>query len=249
MKYSFTPETPLEETVDSACRRVKTRRELADALGNELRLQREYAARVFVEVAHCDAALLQEFSAEIIDALDRPESLTRYCMIEVIGILASQNPKLVLTAYEPLEDCLYDEDSGTVRLYAFRVFAAYGATGTARSSKVWPDLAMALRCFHGDPEFIPMVNELITMLSGKADQKVKDAAAELFYFDLENARGLLRRKAEAIAEFAPDTITRLRAETQRKVDEAEARKAAEAAAAEAAKADSEVDDDEDEEEE
>jgi len=246
MKYSFTTETPLEETVDSACRRVKTRRELADALGNQARSIREYAARVMVEVAHSDIALLKDFDADIIDALDRPESLTRYSMVEIIGDLARSNPKIVLTAYEPLEDCLYDEDSGTVRLYAFRVFAAYGATGSARSNKVWPDLSMALRCYHGDPEFIPMINELIAMLNGKADQKVKDAAAELFFFDTENARGLLKRKAEIIASFAPETVARIRAEAKRKADEAEARRAAEAAAAEAAKESSDVDDDEDE---
>ena len=242
MKYSFTPETPLAETVDSALRRVKTRRELADALGNESRAIREYAAQVLVEVAQADISLLQDFEDDIIDALDRPESLTRYSMVEVIGALAQLNPKIVLKAYEPLEDCLYDEDSGTVRLYAFRVFAAYGATRTARSQKVWPDLSMALRCFHGDPEFIPMMNELIMMLNGKADQKVKDSAAELFFFDIENARGLLKRKAETIATFAPETVERIRVETQRKADEAEARKAAEAAAA------AEEDDDEEEDE-
>jgi len=243
MKYSFTSETPLEETIDSALRRVKTRRELADALGNESRMLREYAAQVFVGVAGSDATLLQDFEDDIVDALDRPESLTRYSMLEVIAALSQLDSKIVLKAYEPLEDCLYDEDSGTVRLYAFRVFAAYGASGPARSQKVWSDLSMALRCYRGDQEFIPMMNELITMLGGKVDQKVKDSAAELFFFDIENAKGLLKRKAELVATFAPEVIEQLRAEAQRKSDEAEARKAAEAEAAEAAN-----DDEEDEEE-
>jgi hypothetical protein len=246
MKYSFTIDTPSEEILDAALKRVKTRRELVDALGCDTRLLREYAACALCAVAQVDAKLLLDFEAEIIDALDRPESLTRYTIIEVIGALTREKPKIVLSAYEPLQDCLYDEDSGTVRLYTFRVLAAYGATGTARSQKVWPDLSMAIRCYHGDPEFIAMVNELIAMLSAKADISVKEAAAELFAFDADNARGTLKRKAQAVTAFAPQVIERLHREAKRKADAAQAAKEAEARAAAraaAAAADDSSDDD------
>jgi hypothetical protein len=241
MKHSFTSETLLEETLDSALRRVKTRRELIDALGSETRALREYASNVLLIVAQQEPALLLDFGADIADALNRPESLTRYNTIETIGLLAQLQPKLVTSTFEALEDCLYDEDSGTVRLYAFRVLAAYGATGTARASKVWPSLSTALRCYHGDAEFIPMLNELIAMLGGKVDQNVKDSATRLFAFDADNAKGTLQRKAQTVTTFAPEVIEEIREEVRRKAAEAEARKLAEAeAAAELARAEAEA---------
>ncbi|MCL2605984.1 MAG: hypothetical protein FWD93_01710 [Coriobacteriia bacterium] len=232
MAQSFTVESPIAETVDAARRKVTTRRELAEALGHSTRAMREYAAQVIVELVRIDADLLQDFSGDIVDALNRPESLTRYSMLEVIGEMMISNPRIVTDSYELLQECLYDEDSGTVRLYAFRVLARYGATGPARSLKVWPDLSMALRCFHGDSEFIAMLNELINMLAGRADQQVKDAAVELFAFDAENARGMLRRKARTIATFAPDVLERIQAEAQAVADAAAARKEAENVATE-----------------
>ncbi|MCL2680055.1 MAG: hypothetical protein FWF11_01055 [Coriobacteriia bacterium] len=247
MKHSFTHETPIEETLAAAQRKVTTRRELANALGHETRGMREYAAQVKVELARIEADLLHDFTDDIIDALNRPESLTRYSMLEIIAALMNSNPRIVPDSYELLQDCLYDEDSGTVRLYAFRVLARYGATGPARSLKVWPDLSMALRCFHGDSEFLAMLNELINMLAGRADQQVKDAAVELFAFDAENARGMLRRKAETIATYAPDVLERIKAEARAQEAEAAAvlaRKEAEQAAA----ADADSDDDEEEDE-
>jgi len=232
MAQSFTHETPIEKTVAAAKDNAPIRRELADALGHEARGMREYAAQVKVELARIEADLLHDFTDDIIDALNRPESLTRYSMLEVISEMMGANPKIVPDSYELLQDCLYDEDSGTVRLYAFRVLARYGATGPARSVKVWPDLSMALRCFHGDSEFIAMLNELINMLAGRADQSVKDAAVELFAFDAENARGMLRRKAEAIADFSPEVLENIKEKARANEAEAIARKEAERAAAE-----------------
>ena len=234
-KQNFNTETPIEEAVATASQCTATRKELADALGHESRFVREYTSQVLVELARNDANFLQEHANDIIDALNRPESLTRYSMIEIIGELAQTQPKLVTSAYELLQDCLYDEDSGTVRLYAFRVLARYGASAPARSVKVWPDLSMALRCFHGDSEFMSMMSELIAMLGGRCDQSVKEAAVELFAFDAEHARGDLRKKAEAIAAFAPEVLARINSEKEEKA-------AAASAAKEAAKAASESDD-------
>ena len=238
MKQSFSTDTAVEETVLAAKENADLRKELAQALGEKSRVAREYSAQVLAAIARDDVSLVADYADEIIDALNRPESLTRYSMIEVIGELAQTQPKLVTTAYEMLQECLYDEDSGTVRLYAFRVLARYGATTPARSIKVWPDLSMALRCFHGDSEFMAMMSELIGMLGGRSDQSVKEAAVELFAFDAEHARGDLRKKAEAIASFSPDTLARINKEKEEKA-------AAASAAKEAAKAAAESDDDED----
>jgi len=231
-EQSFSVETPIADTVAAAASNVKLRTELARSLGGGTRPVREYASQVLVELAKKDPKKIEKFSDDIIDALSRPEALTRYSMIEVIGELAQVDPKIVVTAYEPLQECLYDEQSGTVRLYAFRVLARYGATGTARSVKVWPDLSMALRSFHGDHEFMAMMTETIHMLEGRADQKVKDAAVELFAFDAEHARGELRKKAQTIASFAPDVLARINKEKAEKAAAASAAKEAQKAAAE-----------------
>jgi len=233
MKQSFCTDTPIEDTIKAASSCVDMRKELAEALGHKSRSVREYASQAMVELARDDAQQIQDFAGDIVDALNRPESLTRYSMIEVIGELADAQPKLVMDAHEALQDCLYDEDSGTVRLYAFRILARYGATGSARSIKVWPDLSMALRCFHGDSEFMAMMNETIKMLDGRADISVKEAAVELFAFDAEHARGEMRKKAEAISEFAPEVLARINRENEEKAKAASAAKEAQKAAAEA----------------
>jgi hypothetical protein len=208
--------TPIGDLVQSALDSKKVRKDLVDALGHQSRALREYASQALIDLARADIGLLQEYSAELIDALSRPESLTRYSMIEILGDLAKSEPKIVLGAYEPLQECLYDEDSGTVRLYAFRVLARYGATGPARSLKVWPDLSMALRSFHGDPEFMTMMSELIAMLGGRSDASVKEAAVRLFAFDAEHAKGELRKKAEQIASFAPEVLASINEENEKK---------------------------------
>ncbi|MDR1412534.1 MAG: hypothetical protein LBJ07_01230 [Actinomycetes bacterium] len=244
MKYSFTEETLVEEGVTRALRNQKVRHELADALGCDRRALREHAAKVFVEVSQRDAKVLQPFETEIIDALDRPESLTRYSMLDVLTEICRIDARVVTnSAFEVIEDCLYDEDSGTVRLSDFRLFCVFGATTPTRSLKVWEDLSMAIRCYHGDAEFIPMLNELLLYLNGKVDHKVHEQATELFAFDAENAKGVLKRKAEAIVAFAPEVIERLKAEAAAREREKaeEARKTAEVAARAAAEADEAAD--------
>ncbi|MDR1775652.1 MAG: hypothetical protein LBS17_04340 [Actinomycetes bacterium] len=243
MQYHFTVDTPIEESVDGAIRRVKDRREYADALGASSRRIREYASCVILELARRDASLVSDFADAIADALDRPETQTRYNMLEAIRLLCPVQAKVVDGAYDAIEDCLYDEDSATVRLYAFQVFTCYGATTAARSKRVWPTIAAALRCYHGDAEFIPMVNELLAMLEGKVDQSVKEGATELFAFDAENGKGLLARKAQAVIAYAPEVIERLKREAAL----AEAQKA-EAAARKAAEADAAAADEDDDEE-
>jgi len=232
MKQSFCTDTPIEETIQKAATCADMRKKLAEALGDKSRLVREYTAQAMVGLARENVELIQDFSDDIIDALNRPESLTRYSMIEMIGELAETQPKVVVDAYEALQECLYDEDSGTVRLYAFRTLARYGATGPARSVKVWPDLSMVLRCFHGDAEFIAMMNETIKMLDGRADTSVKEAAVTLFAFDAEHARGELRKKAETISGFAPEVLARINKENEEKAKAASAAKEAQKAAAE-----------------
>ena len=201
MQYGFTTETPIEETVAAAKRRKQTRKELAHALGCESRPMRQYASSVFLQVSETDPELVREYEGEIADALARPEPMTCYQALRTIDNLLVRDARVVERAYEAVEACLH-EDSGTVRLSAFRVLAHFGATTPTRSEKVWPSLSDAIRCYHGDTEFVPMLNALTDMLAGKVSDQVKIEAAWLFEFDVENSDDFLARKASQIVGYA-----------------------------------------------
>jgi len=200
-RYDVNVETPIDEVIDLASRYVAVRRALAEALSDSSRLTREYASQVLLDIAQTDPEMVGEFSTAFIDALHRPEAPTRYNVLAIIGILAQKDMRLVDTAWDGIEECLYDEDSGTVRLAAFKVIAAYGATTPTRSKKVWPLISDALRCYHGDAEFISMLNEFIAMLKGNVADEVKQEACDQFKFNAENATGLFQRKAKEIVSF------------------------------------------------
>lgn len=210
MKYSFSAESTIEEVLDDAMRHVKTRRELADALGCEVRTTREFAAQVCAEISAVKPEYLAEFEPAIIDSLHRPEMMTRYHALAALLALAQLDARVLDRArssasdLDPIEDSLFDEESGKIRLNAFRLLAYYGSTTAARSEKVWPLLSEAIRCYHGDTEFVPMMNELIAMLQAKASPVVRQDAADLFCFDAENGAGVLKRKASVIAALAPE---------------------------------------------
>ncbi len=212
MKYSFTPETDKDEVYDAALRRVKVRRELADALGAPTRQMREFASDILQRVAVQDCSLLLEFGDDILDALERPESFTRYNMLLVLDRFVENDPRVVAKATSQLEDCLYDEDSKNVRLEAFEVLCRFGALTAARSKVAWSYIAEALRCYHGDPEFPAMLNATITLLGGKVDESVKEDAVRLFLFDAENGKGMLQKKAAQIVAFAPEMVDTIKAE-------------------------------------
>lgn len=197
-RYEVHIDTPIDEVIDLAGRYIAVRRALADALGDSSRLMREYASQALYDLACVQPELLVEFSDSCIDALYRPEAPTRYNSLAIVQILAQRDMRLVDRAWEGCEDCLYDEESGTVRLAAFRLLALYGSTTPVRSEKAWLLISDALRCYHGDPEFITMLNEFITMLKRNVSDKIKEEAREQFAFNLENATGLVQKKAQEI---------------------------------------------------
>jgi len=201
-RYEVNVETPIDEVLDLANRYVAVRRALVDALSHSSRLTREYVSQALCDIAHTMPEQLLEHSDAFIDALYRPEAPTRYNSLAILLILASNDMRLIDRAWDGVEECLYDEESGMVRLGAFRIFTAYGATTPPRSKKVWPLISDALRCYHGDPEFMNMLNEFITMLKGNISDEVKDEACEQFRFNAENATGLFKRKALEIVSFS-----------------------------------------------
>ncbi len=176
---------------------------VVDALAGEDRAARQMAAGVVHEVALHQPRLLVPFAAELADALHRPESQTRWEVLGVFERLVGVDARLVDKALPGAEAALHDEESGVVRLAAFRLLCAYGATTEKRSQRVWPLVDEAIRCYHGDAEFPAMLTSVFRLTSGNSADEVKFAAAERLAFDAENRKGLIGRRARQIVDCAP----------------------------------------------
>lgn len=200
---SFTPDDDKAELAEKALADPALLSEIIEALGGEDRRRRQYSASTVHEIAIKDATPFKEHADELADALHRPESQTRWEVLGVFEKLVAVDARCVDKALAGAETALHDEESGTVRLAAFRMLTSYGATTAKRSERVWPLIAEAVRCYHGDPEFPAMLSGLHRMVAGAAADEVKFAAAELMSFDAENAKGLLKRRARSIVECAP----------------------------------------------
>jgi len=181
----------------------KLLKEVVDALAGEDRRSRQVAASVVHEVAQTDPAQLKDFAPQLADALHRPESQTRWEVLGTFEQLVAVDARLVDKALPGAETALHDEESGVVRLAAFRLLCAYGATTAHRSVRVWPFIDDGIRCYHGDPEFPAMLSGVYRMMIGNAADEVKTAAAERMAFDAENGKGLLKRRATRIVQCAP----------------------------------------------
>jgi len=200
---TFTADDDKAEIIARASVEPALLADVVAALGGDDRRTRQYAASVIHEVALHDAVLLKPYSDELADALHRPESQTRWEVLGAFDKLVPVDARLVDKALDGAETALHDEESGVVRLAAFRLLTSYGATTARRSERVWPLLSEAVRCYHGDAEFPAMLSGLYRMVSGSAADEVKIAAAELMAFDAENGKGLLKRRATRIVECAP----------------------------------------------
>jgi hypothetical protein len=200
---AFSPDADKIQTAESALTDSALLGSVVDALAGEDRRARQAAASVVHEIASRDASLLKEHAAELADALHRPESQTRWEVLGTFEDLVPLDARLVDKALSGAETALHDEESGVVRLAAFRLLCAYGETTAHRSERVWPLIDEAIRCYHGDPEFPAMLSSVHRMVCGAASDEVKLAAADRMRFDAENAKGLLKRRALSIVECAP----------------------------------------------
>lgn len=204
----FTADDDKDEVAARAIGDPKLLAAVVDALAGESRRLRQFAASVVHEVSMHDPAQLKGFAAELADALHRPESQTRWEVLGTFEVLVGVDARLVDKALAGAETALHDEESGVVRLAAFRLLAAYGATTAHRSDRVWPLIAEAVRCYHGDDEFPAMLTSLYRLVSGNASDAVKLAAADLMAFDAESGKGLLKQRAAKIVACAPKTRRR-----------------------------------------
>lgn len=199
----FTPDDDKTVVAEAAIAKPKVLKALVDALGGDERRLRQYSSSVISVVAGSEPALLKEYTDELADALHRPEAQTRWETLNALVNLVNVDARLIDKSLVATETALHDEESGIVRLAAFRLLAAYGATTAHRSQRVWPLMSEAIRCYHGDPEFFSMLVALKSMVAGGAADEVKWAAADLMAFDAENGKGQLKRHAKLIVDCAP----------------------------------------------
>lgn len=192
-----------DEIVDAAIRRKRDRGYVMRALAGDDRTQRALAARVVHAIAMKKPDVLKDYPAELADALEKPEAQTRWEILGALEKMVAVDARVVDKAIVPATTALHDAESGVVRLAAFKLLAAYGATTPHRSEKVWPLLDEAIRVYHGDPEFANMLSGVYRLVTGAASDEVKWAAADRMEFDAEHAKGLLARRAKRIVECAP----------------------------------------------
>ncbi|MDH4140482.1 MAG: hypothetical protein OEV43_07915 [Coriobacteriia bacterium] len=179
--------------------------EVLDALNGDNRSQRVLAARTVHALAIHAPETLRAHGNALSEALEKPEAQTRWEILgaleKIVAVDARVAEKALVSAAE--EHGLHDPDSGVVRLAAFRLLGAYGATTERRSEKIWPWMEEAVRVYHGDTEFPAMLVGVIRLVTGGASDRVKLAAAETMAFDAEHSKGLVGRRAKKIVECAP----------------------------------------------
>ncbi len=199
-----------EDIAEVAMRGKRARAAVFHALAGEDRMQRTLAARVVHAIALKKPEVLKDRGAELADALERPEAQTRWEVLGTLEKMVAVDARVVDKAIVPTTTALHDAESGVVRLAAFRLLCAYGATTAHRAHKVWPLIDEAVRVYHGDPEFPNMLSGVYRLVTGAVSDEVKIAAAIRMEFDAENAKGLVGRRAKRIVECAPKKRGRAR---------------------------------------
>lgn len=174
--------------------------ETVEALSGASRRSRQNAASVLAQVAKTDAELLVPYSAEFIDALERPEAQTRWESLDVLTELVSHDSRSCDKALSGAETALFDEDNGFVRLAALRFLCRLGSTTENRSQKIWPLLDEAIQCYHGDYEYQDMLVALNSFAGGKIAAEVKEGLVERVKFDAEHGKGALKRRSQQIID-------------------------------------------------
>ena len=174
--------------------------ELAENLSGSSRRGRQDAASRLAEVAQADPAALVDFIPDFIDALNRPESQTRWECLDILTCLVPFAVDACGEALSGAELALFDEENTMVRLWAMIFLCEWGKASEANSLAAWPLIDEAVRCYHGDMEFQDMLTAVLGFSQGTLAPEVKKGLAQSMAFDAENARGVLQRKAQRIID-------------------------------------------------
>ncbi len=176
--------------------------ELVEDLHGAARRRRQEASHELAIRAREDAAQLMGIADELVDALERPEAQTRWEALDALSELARVDADKVAGGFDGAEASLFDDDSATVRLSAFRFLTRLGSSAKARSDEAWPLLDEAVQCFHGDPEYRDMLGCLLDFAHGDISAATKKALVERFSFDADSGRDYIKSCSAEIIEAA-----------------------------------------------
>lgn len=200
-KIVFDPSADRSLIAEQALANPNVLETLVENLSTEVRRIRQFSASSIGVISETNPEALLPFAAQISDALHRPEAQTRWECLETLTRFVEKDPASCDAALLGAEGSLYDEESGSARLAAVRFLCAYGAVDYERSDKVWPLLDEAIQCYHGDPEFQDMLISVIGYAGGNISKEVRKSLASRMDFDANNAKGLLKRRANQIIEL------------------------------------------------
>lgn len=175
--------------------------ELIEMLSSDSRRQRQNAASEISSLATTQAKELVAYADTFIECLDLSEARTRWDCLDVLSALCEIDAGVCAGALAGAETALFDEQSGPLRLAAYRFMCAYGATSEERSLAVWSLVDEATQCCHGDPEFQDMMIALIRFAGGSLDAQVKTELVQRMDFDAKNNRGATQLRAQKIIDI------------------------------------------------
>ncbi len=173
-------------------------KELIEDLSSDSRRQRQNAALELSDHCTKDASSILPFGQALVEALELSETRTRWAVLEALTKLSSYDLELCERALPGVENALFDETSGPLHLASFRFLCSFGAQSPDASDKVWPLLDEAIQCFHGDQEFLDMLDVLVEFSGGALSEETKKGFTERMLFDAQNNKGLIQRRAQTI---------------------------------------------------
>lgn len=176
--------------------------ELVGSLAGPRRRLRQESAHQLALLAHENAQQLLPYVDGLIDALYRPEAQTRWEVFDALGELAVLDATAVVQGFEGAETSLFDEDSATVRLAAFRFLCRVGASSPERSDASWQLLDESIQCYHGDPEYHDMLIALLEFARGDLSEATRAALIARVGFDADNAQGYMKAFSTQIVAAA-----------------------------------------------
>lgn len=186
---------PVAEEVSAEGEELVT---LIEALSGGSRRMRQNAAATLALTVKDHPDVLVPYGSEIVDALNRPEAQTRWECLDILTTLVDLDSRTCDKAVSGAEACLFDEESGPVRLAAMRFLCNLGSTTENRSERVWPLINEGIQCYHGDLEFQDMLVAVMDFSIGKLAPEVREELAARMKFDAENGKGALKRRAAQI---------------------------------------------------
>lgn len=182
-------------------RTIKNLPTLVENLSGRDRKSRQMSAHIIAELARIRPDAIVPHVADIVDAIERPEAQTRWEALDALTSLAKDDPAAAAAGFEGAETSLFDEESGLLRMTAFRFFVTLGSQ-PGWSGRVWPLLDEALQCYHGDPEFPGMLDAIVEFAQAESvDPAVRAALAERMKFDAQSSKGALSARAGQIVDI------------------------------------------------